>query len=113
MIDLDGFAFDDEHGYERQLNTLNRELVGWFGEELHPPLWRKSAACKGTDSSVFFIERGQTAKAAKAICAGCPVVGACLDFAIEENMRMGVFGGMTERERRGERQRRKVAGQIR
>lgn len=113
------FTFDDdppplppgEYGYERQLNSLNRELVAWVGESLHPEWWRKSAACKGADQDLFFLDRGRSATAAKAICAGCPVAGACLDFALAENMPKGIFGGMTERERRAEK-RRRIAGRV-
>jgi hypothetical protein len=112
MIDLDDFDPDDKHGYERQLNSLNRDLIARLGEQLHPEWWRKSAACRGTDSSLFFVERGQNSRVVKAVCAQWPVVDAFLDFALEESFRMGTFGGMTERERRAERRRRQVATRV-
>jgi WhiB family redox-sensing transcriptional regulator len=68
--------------------------------------WQLEAACRGTDSDVFFHpdrERGdareQREAAAKRICAGCPVQAACLDHALTVREPYGVWGGMAEHER--------------
>jgi WhiB family redox-sensing transcriptional regulator len=63
--------------------------------------WRTDAACHGIDPDVF-PERGDAAgmRAAKAICAGCPVSAACLDYALENHEREGVWGGTAAKERR-------------
>lgn len=67
--------------------------------------WRELAACRGTDLDVFFPERGESAGAARQVCAGCPVRQPCLDYAVTNRITSGVWGGLTERERRALRSR--------
>jgi WhiB family transcriptional regulator, redox-sensing transcriptional regulator len=62
--------------------------------------WRELAACRGTDLEVFFPGRGESAGPARQVCAGCPVRQPCLDYAITNRITYGVWGGLTERERR-------------
>jgi WhiB family transcriptional regulator, redox-sensing transcriptional regulator len=62
--------------------------------------WRELAACRGTDLEVFFPERGESAGPARQICARCPVRQPCLDYAITNRITHGIWGGLTERERR-------------
>jgi len=62
--------------------------------------WRELAACRGTDLEVFFPERGESAGPARQVCAACPVRQPCLDYAITNRIAYGVWGGLTERERR-------------
>lgn len=65
--------------------------------------WMHRAACSGQDDiEAFFPMDGDTAgrKAAKAICDGCPVQQACLDYANATGQDAGIWGGLTARERR-------------
>ena len=62
--------------------------------------WRELAACRGTDLEVFFPGRGESAEPARQVCAACPVRQPCLDYAITNRIAYGVWGGLTERERR-------------
>ena len=62
--------------------------------------WRELAACRGADLNLFFPERGETAGPARQVCAACPVRQACLDYAITNRITHGIWGGLTERERR-------------
>lgn len=64
------------------------------------PAWHADAACRGM-AHQFFLERGAAATAAKAICAGCPVVAPCLDEALAtaEREDYGIRGGTTRGER--------------
>ena len=73
--------------------------------------WRKRAACRGIDPEVFYpVSDEDEAWEAKAICAQCPVRQACLEYALANREREGVWGGTTERERRRVlRQRRRTA----
>jgi WhiB family redox-sensing transcriptional regulator len=74
--------------------------------------WRKRAACRGIDVEVFYPDPDDDADAepAKAVCEVCPVRQACLEHALANREREGVWGGATERERRRiVRQRRKSA----
>jgi WhiB family redox-sensing transcriptional regulator len=72
--------------------------------------WRSKAACRGLDPAVFYPPSDEEAGEAKAVCASCPVREACLEYALANRERDGVWGGATERERRRIiRQRRKTA----
>ena len=65
-----------------------------------PSSWRDKAACRGADSDVFFPERGESADPARQVCARCPVRQPCLVYALDEKIAHGIWGGLTERERR-------------
>ena len=58
------------------------------------------ALCAQTDPEAFFPDKGQSPKAAKAMCARCAVSTACLQLAIDNDEQFGVWGGLTARERR-------------
>ena len=62
--------------------------------------WRNRAACRGVDPDVFYPVSDEETEVAKAICAQCPVREACLEYALANRERDGVWGGATERERR-------------
>jgi len=78
--------------------------------------WRNAAACIDMDTELFFpagisgaaLDQAQQAKA---ICAGCPVRAQCLDWALTTHQDAGIWGGLTEDERR--QRRRKLAQQAR
>ena len=64
-------------------------------------MWQDSAACKGADSRIFLSGVTSRVQKAKAICATCPVVGKCLQFALDnEDFEPHVYGGMTGDERK-------------
>ena len=72
--------------------------------------WRQHAACRGVDPDIFYPASEEDAEPAKAICAQCPVRQPCLEYALTNRERDGVWGGATEKERRRMlRQRRKSA----
>jgi WhiB family redox-sensing transcriptional regulator len=61
--------------------------------------WAARAACQGTDPDTLFVQ-GAAQNRAKAICLGCEVRTECLADALDNRVEFGVWGGMTERERR-------------
>jgi WhiB family redox-sensing transcriptional regulator len=71
--------------------------------------WQDYANCRGADADLFFPERGASTRKAKAICNACEVKDDCLDFAIVNGEKFGIWGGMSERERRRVRRARIVA----
>jgi WhiB family redox-sensing transcriptional regulator len=71
--------------------------------------WREQANCTGVDPDLFFPERGQSTGPAKAVCAGCVVREDCLEYALANSEKFGVWGGMAERERRKVRRARRRA----
>ena len=62
--------------------------------------WRDQANCKGINPDVFHPTRGEDTKAAVAICAGCIVVEQCLHYALSNSIKVGIYGGTSERQRR-------------
>ena len=66
------------------------------------PAWHERAACRGMDVEVFFPEVGGQfqVKAAKQVCARCPVTAECLACALESGLSHGVWGGLSARERK-------------
>ena len=77
---------------------------------MQPPPWTEHAHCRGMDPSIFFPSDGIGVQEAVAVCAGCPVRDACLDYALENRIQHGVFGGHSERSRdRLLRERRRAA----
>ena len=67
--------------------------------------WRNSAVCKGMDVNMFFPDEDnprdfRPIAKAKAICAECPVIQECLEYAINNDIRVGVYGGMSRKQRR-------------
>lgn len=70
--------------------------------------WRTRAACRASDSDLFFPETTADVvgvAAAKAVCASCPVQEDCLSYAVELNQTEGIWGGHTPSERRTIRRR--------
>lgn len=72
--------------------------------------WRHNAVCRGEDPDMFF-PIGDTGPAllqvreAKAVCARCPVIERCLQWALESGQDFGVWGGLSEAERRSMKRR--------
>ncbi|MGH3622680.1 MAG: WhiB family transcriptional regulator [Sciscionella sp.] len=61
--------------------------------------WRVNALCRDSDPDGLFV-RGAEQRRAKLLCIGCPVRTECLAEALDKRIDFGVWGGMTERERR-------------
>ncbi len=61
--------------------------------------WRASARCRTADAEELFV-KGAAQREARAFCRTCPVRTECLAHALDEQVEYGVWGGMTERERR-------------
>ncbi|CAN5557070.1 WhiB family transcriptional regulator [soil metagenome] len=62
--------------------------------------WQENALCAQTDPEAFFPEKGGSTREAKRICLGCEVKNACLEYALANDERFGIWGGLSERERR-------------
>ncbi len=91
---LAGKAFEPEvlvqakKGYSR----AGKLVIGGFEDP--------RALCLGSDNSIFFTARGESVKPAKAICQDCAASKDCLDYAMENVEKFGIWGGKSERERR-------------
>lgn len=71
------------------------------------PEWHLRAACRGADHTIFFPKPGHgthvNTQRAKAICQACPVRVECHDYAVENYLTYGIWGGLSERDRRRDR----------
>lgn len=62
--------------------------------------WQERALCAQTDPEAFFPEKGGSTREAKRVCLSCEVRDVCLEYALENDERFGIWGGLSERERR-------------
>lgn len=90
------------------LQGVSSGLVGepYEGEENS---WQDMANCLGVDPDLFFPERGASTREAKEVCKGCVVRDDCLEYALANGEKFGIWGGMSERERRRIRRQRALA----
>jgi WhiB family transcriptional regulator, redox-sensing transcriptional regulator len=65
-----------------------------------PLAWQADSLCAQTDPEAFFPEKGGSTREAKKICASCEVKSQCLEYALKNDERFGIWGGLSERERR-------------
>ena len=79
-------------------------LLG-IGLEGDAQSWQEQALCAETDPEAFFPEKGGSTREAKKICTGCEVKAQCLEYALANDERFGIWGGLSERERRRLRRR--------
>jgi WhiB family redox-sensing transcriptional regulator len=91
-------------GEHRQDELADVDLLGSFAEladdDDEIPEWQERALCAQTDPEAFFPEKGGSTREAKRICSGCEVRAECLDYALAHDERFGIWGGLSERERR-------------
>jgi len=67
--------------------------------------WQSDSLCAQTDPEAFFPEKGGSTRDAKKICSSCEVRTQCLEYALQNDERFGIWGGLSERERRKLRKR--------
>lgn len=91
----------------RSTAMLNTEL------DHHTTRWQRRARCRNVDPELFFSPDGEQGRrrdareaAAVGVCTGCPVRAACLQWALDNRQEHGVWGGLTEAQRKAERRRR-------
>lgn len=115
-------ALDEDQGPEldRPENPGAIEITGqasqavWIGLPGVPMLdpadegelsWQADALCAQTDPEAFFPEKGGSTRDAKKVCGSCNVRSQCLEYALSNDERFGIWGGLSERERRRLRKR--------
>jgi WhiB family transcriptional regulator, redox-sensing transcriptional regulator len=79
---------------------LEPTLPEWPAAGAGDEAWRLDALCAETDPEAFFPEKGGSTREAKRVCTGCAVRAECLEFALANDERFGIWGGLSERERR-------------
>lgn len=73
----------------------------WVETFLQPAPWMEEASCAdAVNPDVFFPERGEQILDAVQVCAACPVAAQCLEYAVDNDERFGVWGGVSGWQRR-------------
>jgi WhiB family redox-sensing transcriptional regulator len=89
---------------ERQIAGHGEVLMGGLSKNNgngSPDLsWQERALCAQTDPEAFFPEKGGSTREAKRVCLSCDVRSECLEYALGHDERFGIWGGLSERERR-------------
>ena len=78
-------------------SVMDDAVTGDLSEEL---AWQERALCAQTDPEAFFPEKGGSTREAKRVCMSCDVRAECLSYALANDERFGIWGGLSERERR-------------
>jgi WhiB family redox-sensing transcriptional regulator len=91
---------DDEDAEDEDSDDAALELVLGQGDAETEINWQEQALCAQTDPESFFPEKGGSTREAKRVCMSCEVRVACLEYALENDERFGIWGGLSERERR-------------
>ena len=87
-------------GYGDQVSAQVRVEVEDAPQVLDEAAWQERALCAQTDPEAFFPEKGGSTREAKRVCLSCEVRAECLEYALENDERFGIWGGLSERERR-------------
>jgi WhiB family redox-sensing transcriptional regulator len=104
---LSDYISASERNADRGTGAAGQAFAGlWsMGLEADAQSWQERALCAETDPEAFFPEKGGSTREAKKICTGCEVKAECLEYALANDERFGIWGGLSERERRRLRRR--------
>jgi WhiB family redox-sensing transcriptional regulator len=82
--------------------AVGGNVLSLFGDPAEEGLlaWQERALCAQTDPEAFFPEKGGSTREAKKVCTQCEVRAECLEYALAHDERFGIWGGLSERERR-------------
>ena len=80
--------------------SLVHDALGIGEDDAAEQSWQDRALCAQTDPEAFFPEKGGSTREAKRVCRSCEVRAECLEYALGHDERFGIWGGLSERERR-------------
>jgi WhiB family redox-sensing transcriptional regulator len=98
-LELSVKQLPDRENIRRVMSDQNAALAALVvsSEQLS---WQERALCAQTDPEAFFPEKGGSTREAKRVCLSCEVRSECLEYALAHDERFGIWGGLSERERR-------------
>lgn len=99
-----------DHTDESPHPPSDKDGITPYTEKWADGSWQDEANCLGVDPDLFFPGQGGSTREAKEVCRGCPVRLQCLEFAIDNGEKFGIWGGLSERERRKLRRQRILSG---
>lgn len=97
--DTEDEEFTSDDWAPRQ-SYADENTLSFLIDESEELMWQENALCAQTDPEAFFPEKGGSTREAKRICLTCDVRGECLEYAVNHDERFGIWGGLSERERR-------------
>ena len=101
----------DSYVEEAQLLMTDIFDLGYDKASAEELRWQDFALCAETDPDIFFPEKGGSTAPATSVCASGPVQAECLEYAISNDIRHGIWGGMSDNDRRRiSRERRRARG---
>jgi WhiB family redox-sensing transcriptional regulator len=101
----------DGGGTRASTKETHRSLLKFDGGTMDTE-WMSVGKCRDLSPTIFFPSDGVGVQVAQRICAECPVADACLQYALEERVDHGVWGGKSERERRRMLRRRRTSHAV-
>ncbi|WP_259557276.1 WhiB family transcriptional regulator [Brachybacterium sillae] len=90
----------DRHADDARRELTLLDVSGLVDADDDSLSWHERALCAQTDPEAFFPEKGGSTREAKKVCVSCEVRAECLEYALENDERFGIWGGLSERERR-------------
>ncbi|MDR3128482.1 MAG: WhiB family transcriptional regulator [Bifidobacteriaceae bacterium] len=80
--------------------SVTKIIKTFFTKQENASQWREYALCSQTNPIAFFPDKGGSTRDAKSVCTSCVVRDECLEYALTNDIRYGIWGGKSERERR-------------
>ncbi|WP_436231447.1 WhiB family transcriptional regulator [Arcanobacterium phocae] len=103
----------DKHSDARNAQTLMQGIfnLGYGTQAAEDLSWMEEALCAQTDPDIFYPEKGGSTAPATSVCASCSVRAECLEYAVTNDIRHGIWGGISDNDRkRIARERKAVQG---
>jgi WhiB family transcriptional regulator, redox-sensing transcriptional regulator len=97
------------HSTPRSTARRNETATPLVVDEESSTAWMSAGNCRNYPPAVFFPSDGVGVDRARKICTDCPVATSCLEYALEQRIEHGVWGGCSERERRRILKRRRLS----
>lgn len=94
------------------MSALTTDGGASMSAEVEEMGWQDFANCLGVDPDLFFPDRGASTREAREVCKGCVVREPCLDYALAHSEKFGIWGGLSERERRRIRRQRALLRRL-
>lgn len=94
---IDDFILDEDLAEDEHRRRSSYPKASFYQRDI---TWHEDAICASADPEIWFPEKGGSTKEAKRVCGRCVVRADCLEYAIDTGQRFGIWGSMSERDRR-------------
>lgn len=99
----------------RSTRSLMRGIfnLGYGTQYAEDLTWMEEALCAQTDPDIFYPEKGGSTAPATSVCASCAVRAECLEYAVANDIRHGIWGGTSDNDRKRMARERKATRSVR